>query len=430
MSSISHVIFDNGERYSFLLNKEGVPDYWVTLYLTVKVRPTQTQSSMINIIHHLSHLRLWESINKRDLADEFSRGNLLSLRDVHSIRDHCRLDSRSLKMQMRNASSKVVKFPAASTHTVAPIQIVTPSHSSNRLGYIAEFLDFLARTILGHRFIDPIVSDAVKDMKVLLINNKPKASSGRSLGGDPDAKSAPPESFERIMQIVQVDSPENPYKSPGVKFRNMLMFELLNATGMRAGELLALQIGDIDFLEERISIVRRHDAQEDSRAVQPTVKTRERTIPISANLIRELRRYIMEFRAEIPPAKRHPYLFVTHKKGKYFGCPVSNSTFVNRVVTPAINVHPELLSEVSRHGFRHYFNYRLSQRIDAVNEEAKKSSGAKRINEKIEMQIRKELNGWASDSSAETYNLRHIREEANRLMLDDIQHWTKFIKKG
>jgi len=52
------------------------------------------------------------------------------------------------------------------------------------------------------------------------------------------------------------------------------------------------------------------------------------------------------------------------------------------------------------------------------------------INEKKEIQIRNELNGWSSDKTAETYNLRHIREEADRVMREDIVHWTNRAKKG
>ena len=51
------------------------------------------------------------------------------------------------------------------------------------------------------------------------------------------------------------------------------------------------------------------------------------------------------------------------------------------------------------------------------------------INEKKEIQIRKELNGWSSDKTAETYNLRHIREEADRVMREDMDHWTNRAKK-
>ena len=109
--------------------------------------------------------------------------------------------------------------------------------------------------------------------------------------------------------------------------------------------------------------------------------------------------------------------------------PISNSTFVNRVLKPAVAIHPELLEEITRHGFRHNFNYKLSKRIDEINKAAKENPKIKPINEKKEIQIRKELNGWSSDKTAETYNLRHIREEADRVMREDMDHWTNRAKK-
>jgi len=44
----------------------------------------------------------------------------------------------------------------------------------------------------------------------------------------------------------------------------------------------------------------------------------------------------------------------------------------------------------------------------------------------MELQIRKDLNGWASDQTAEVYNLRHVREEADRVMRADIEYWSTF----
>ena len=429
MTAIRHIILGNGERLSLLMNENGTPDFWLTLFIIERVRPTQTQSSINNVINHLKHLRLWETINDRDLSEEFSIGQLLTVVDVHSIRDHCRLDVKSLKHHIKKSSSNVVTFVTASTYSVHPLKTVTANHAANRMRYVTEYLDFLARTVLKKRLIEANISEAVKDMNTLLIKNKPKSSSGTSLGGDPNVKSAPPEAFVKIMSIIQEESPENPYKYSDVKMRNSLMFEVLNATGIRSGELLSLQVNDIDFLEGRLSVVRRHDAKEDPRILQPTVKTRARTVPIDIGLAQRIRKYVMEVRSVIPQARKHPYIFVTHKKGKFYGQPVSNSTFVNRIVNPAISVCPEILSEISRHGFRHYFNYRLSKLIDERNEAAKTNPSIKSINEKQELQIRKELNGWASDSTAETYNLRHIREEANHLMLEDIKYWTKFIKE-
>lgn len=429
MARIKNLVFSNGERYPILIDSDGTPNYWVTLYVTEKLRPSQTQSAIINTIGHLIHLALWEEINNRNLIEEFTESKFLSTEDVYSIRDHCMLDSRSLRKWLKRSSSNIVRFPSASTANFTPIQSISSNHASNRMSHIASYLDFIVRVLLKNKLVNKDVSSSIASMNKSLLANKPKGSKGRGLATDPNLKSAPPKAFARILEIVKEDSPDNPFKGTDVKLRNAIIFEVMDSTGMRAGEILSLQIEDIDFHNNAISVVRRHDAIEDPRKRQPVAKTRERRIPISQNLTGRLKGYIMDRRSIIDEARRHPYIFVTHKHGKYFGKPISNSTFVNRILKPAIAVSPELLEEITRHGFRHNFNYNLSKRIDSINAAAKIDSNIKPVNEKMEIQIRKELNGWSSDTTAETYNLRHVREEANRIMYEDMEHWSRLINK-
>lgn len=429
MSQIRDLIFGNGERYPILMESDGLPCYWVTLYVTEKLRTSHTQSAISNSLGHVIHLKLWENINDRDLISEFEHGRLLTDEDVYSIRDHCILDARSLKMWIKISEKNVVKFASASTASVKPIQKVSKNHAANRMSQIASYLEFLARTILKTKLIEEEVSNNIEAMKKLLLANKPKGSSGRGLTADPNSKAPPPEAFDRILSIVKETSPDNPFKVEEVKHRNAVIFEVMDAAGLREGELRGLQIQDIDFQKGAVSVIRRHDAIEDSRKKQPVAKTNERTIPVAKSITGRLREYIMDRRAKIPAARKHPYVFVTHKHGEYHGNPISNSTFVNRILKPATAMHPEMLGEITRHGFRHNFNYKLSKKIDAVNKAAKENPKIKPINEKKEIQIRKELNGWSSDKTAETYNLRHIREEANRVMREDMDHWINRAKK-
>ena len=429
MSQVQDLIFNNGERYPILLDVYGVPDYWVTLYVTEILRQSHTQSAIANIICHLIHLKLWEKINNRNLIQEFRLSNLLVLEDIYSLRDHCMADSRSLKKWQYMSETKIFKFPSASTSIVHPIQKVSKNHASNRLTHIASFLDFTTRIILRNKMFDETITNSISDMKRNLLANRPKGNNRIGLAGDPNVKAPPPEVFERILEIVRENSPDNPFRGEVVRFRNSVIFDVLESTGMRAGEILALQVSDIDFYNNIVSVVRRHDAIEDPRKKQPVAKTSERRIPVSKTIIEKLRKYIMHMRAKIESARKHPYIFVTHKHGKYFGNPISNSTFVNRILKPAIAVSPEILEEITRHGFRHHFNYKLSKRIDMINKAAKKNPDIKPINEKMEIQVRKELNGWKSDHTAEIYNLRHIREEADRVMCEDMDHWSKLEKK-
>lgn len=424
-------IFKNGERYPILLDDDGIPDFWVTLYVTEILRPSHTQASIINGITHLVHLRLWENINRRNLIDELSRSQFLSDQDIFSLRDHCLLDTRSLRdWYAKSNKSAVVKFAAASTVSMTPLNTVTRDHAANRLGQIASFLEFTARTVLRNQLSDQAIPEIINSMKSRILANKPKGSVGRGLSTDPDTKAPPPEVFDQFMSAVHEDSPDNPFKSPDVRFRNSLIFEVMRETGLRSGELLGVRVDDIDFHKGAIAIVRRHDAIEDPRPYQPVAKTRERNIPVKKALTARLKKYIMEVRAKIDHARKHPYLFVTHKHGKYYGAPISNSAFIERVLKTATQSYPELFGEIKRHGFRHDFNYRLSKKIDKVNEAAKSDPSIKIISPAQEAKDRMYLMGWVSPKTAEIYDLRHTKEEVSRLMKENMDILSEHIDKG
>ena len=125
------------------------------------------------------------------------------------------------------------------------------------MAQIASYLEFLARTILKAKLVEEAVSINIEAMKKLLLANKPKGSSGKGLTADPNTKAPPPKAFDRILSIVKETSPDNPFKGEEVKYRNAVIFEVMDATGMRAGEILALQIQDIDFQKGTVSVVRR-----------------------------------------------------------------------------------------------------------------------------------------------------------------------------
>lgn len=430
MQKIKVHVFRDGERYPILVDERGLPDFWVTLFVTEELRRHAAATTIESYIRDLLHLKRWEAINERDLLAEFSEGRFLSDADIYSIADHCRLDVRSLNAYMRNQiSPSVVQLNAAFPATSQTLDVVSSDHYTNRLSRIAEFLRFSARAMLRRRanFVD--LSREIEAMAKALRAQKSKARSGRGYGGDPDAKAPPPQVFDAIMEVIKEDSADNPYKNPGVRYRNALLFELMYETGLRSGEVLALQIGDVDFQMHSVSVVRRHDNPEDPRARQPTVKTAERRIPIKKSLAERIWTYVMDVRAKIPGANRHPFIFVTHKRGNHSGAPISDSTFRIRVLEPATQTRPDLFDEIRRHGFRHNFNYHLSRRIDEHNRKAKSDPNTEAINEKKEMQIRKQLNGWRSDKTAETYNLRHIKEEATKLMLEDMKHQSKIKNK-
>lgn len=431
MRQISQLVFTGGERYPLLVDGEGIPDYWVTLYVTEILRPNLKQTAIENAIRHIIHLKLWEEINERDLIAEFSAGMFPSDIDIISIRDHCLLNTYSLRKwhessRTKNVSRLSLSHPASTRH----LSVVSKAHTANRLAHIAAFLHFTARTMLRERANFTALTDDIDDMKKRIIAQKPKGQGKNGMANDPNAKAPPPEVFEKLMRTVKEDSPDNPYKNSGIRKRNAAMFELLDVTGMRSGEILALEIGDVDYQLGTVSVVRRHDNPHDPRKRQPVPKTLPRDIPIPPSFAQRLRDYVMDVRSKIPGANKGPFLFVTHKRGKYQGNPISDSSFRNRILGPATAAAPELFDEICRHGFRHNFNYRLSMKIDAHNLLAKTDPSIKSITEKEEIQVRMQLNGWSSEDTAQTYNLRHIQELANKLQREDMDDLSKHLNKG
>lgn len=430
MGKLTYLVFTNGERYPVLIDDDGIPDYWTTLFVTVTLRPRLTASAIENTLRNILHLRLWEEFTQRDLASELSRGDFLSDEDIFSLRDHCMQDARSIRKWMSIKKNEHVTSMSRS-HPVAPrtIDRISKEHFSNRISHISHFLHFTARTMLRRRENQVALKQLIEDTKRRLLAVKQKVVKKSSGGYGQEYRVPPPASFEKLIASVKPDSPDNPYEDQNIRIRNSLMFDLMYESGVRSGELLALRIGDIDYHEGAVSVVRRHDDPDDPRTKQPVAKTLPRTIPISLPLARGLYDYVMKIRNHIPGANRHPFLFVTHKSGEFSGRPISDTTFRNRIMKAATKIFPDIFDEIKRHGFRHNFNYRISNRVDAINRAAELDPKIAPINEKQEMQIRKELNGWSSDKSAEIYNKRHIKEIAEKLMRQDMEDQAKHINK-
>ena len=426
-----NLIFGGGERFPILRDESGIPDFYATLFTTVTLRPANKQNTIFNALQAIVHLKLWEEMEGRDLIAEFSGGRFLSAEDVLAIRDHCALETRELRKWLTAVSQKkVVSIAGRVRRDTKDFNRVSKAHQSNRITHIADYLAFSSRALLRTRARYKEFLPQIENMRRQLLAHRPKGVKRFSVS-DPDLKAPPPKVFDALMEVVKEDNPENPFKNPFVRLRNCLIFEIMYAAGFRAGEILALQIEDIDFSGKRIHIKRRHDNAVDPRRHQPVVKTLERAITVPEELVHKIRHYIMSVRAGVPGANKHPFVFVSHHAAKSSqGMPISDSAFRNRILAPATRTNPEIFDEVKRHGFRHNFNYRLSKRIDAQNERAKKIPGVKKISEKEEMQIRMYLNGWKSESSASIYNLRHVKEVADELMLADALEQGVNISRG
>lgn len=438
MHSVEPLKFSNGERYSMLVDDTGMPHFWLTLYITSQVRPVGTQSTISSYITDIRHFMLWEEVKNRNIFAEFHNLNFLKEEDAISLRDHCLLKTKDVRRWHTFESTKKIRkinkdFPT----TPRVLDRVSGDHAKTRMTRIADYLAFTARAMLRNRPNVEEINENIKVMQETLLAHLPKGGNSSSSSSNPDDKAPDLEVFDQLMEAVQSDSSNNPYKNSIAKVRNAVMFNTLYDTGARSAELLGLKLEDIDYHGNIITIKRRHDDQDDPRTAQPVVKTLSRDIPVAEELIKQIMDYIENERANTEGANNHPYLFVTHQKGEYVGSPLSNSGFTAMVKTAVRKIgktaedfeKEDLINEIKRHGFRHNFNNKLSKAFDKRNELAKTDKSVKPLSEREQNQIRMQLNGWSSEDTANTYNQRHIKEEARKIMYEDMQSQSKWLKK-
>ena len=325
----------------------------------------------------------------------------------------------------RASSTRIAQFPEASLAPAKGGATVSKPVHYNRLTTIADYLQFLGQTVTAQRY-DRDIAAAVDRMAKNLRQHRPRGMASNR-DEDPDRLSPPTGVVEAFIRVGSAGHPDNPFRSGSIRRRNEIVFRLLFETGIRLGELLSLRLDNMRFGQDaNISVQRTHDDKDDSRAYQPVAKTKERTIPISDNLAKKVHAYCMEDRARTPGANRHPYLIVTHRKGRTRGQPLSTSSVANKMFGSMQRVRPEFAT-IHPHSFRHHLNYVISKRVDAHNRKARSGEdpAIEPISEGREMDIRAYLNGHRSPKSGEVYNRRHVREASNHAVREMQQRLTE-----
>lgn len=410
--------FHSGERVPMLLDAQGLPFFWPTLWETVRLRNAGLACNSIkNKLNELRTLHCWEQHHDRDLEAEFWSGRLLSVADVDSICDFA-AQKRNRSSAVRTVSDSAARFPEAGLAPIPNCARVSKQVLYNRLTTIADYVEFLGQTLTAHR-ADRELTAAVDHMARRIRRRRPRGTHSRH-NDDADRLCPPLTVMEEFMAAAREGHPENPFRSGSIRRRNELICRVLFETGIRLGELLSLRLDNIQTGDKPTVTVRRtHDDTCDPRPYQPVAKTKERTIGISDELGAMIHRYCLEDRARTPGTKRHPYLLVTHRKGQTCGQPLSASAVNNKVFGALRRVHQEF-SDIHPHSFRHHFNYRFSQAIDERNRRARggQDSTIQPVSEGREAEMRAHSMGHRSLNSAEGYNLRHVREATDGIVLD------------
>jgi integrase len=316
-----------------------------------------------------------------DLEGRILRRDFFAPNELDAIRDACQKRFAEPNRQI-DPKSTALQIPAC----------VGKSAEYTRLTEIAEYLHWYSQILLRGR-VDRETSTQIRQMvaglKVRRPRNRKRNQLKRQDGFD-DSQMA------KLWEVVTAGSESNPFIRPDIQLRNYVMVAVLAYVGNRGGELLNIRTTDFDSDFTHIIIARRHDEADDTRLYQPLVKTLDRKAPINPTLAKLILQYIKDFRNKVPNARRHDYLFVTHKEGPTQGQPISISAYQKMFRTIASTASE--LADLHGHALRHTWNRKFSELMDAMKDPPSP--------EKQE-QIRSYLQGWMEGSgTAAAYNKR------------------------
>jgi integrase len=388
--SSRRLLSSTGERFVVLVNDRGMPLFYPTLYITVHLRGRSLAVNTIqNALSAIKAIYAWQTYYNVNIESRLSRKEVLQVHEIHSIRDF-------MQKSLRGVSATSIASIAKSASGTVSV------HSQYaRMSVIADYIAFLSSQFHSS-------SHQKDDRNALMIRqiraSRPKISNKSSVSRD--EKYLDDTILDELERVLKPGSANNPVREHAVQVRNALMFSILRIVGLRRGELLNLRVEDIDFMKNSLAVIRRPDSTGDVRAYQPVAKTRERVIPLIPELVDSIRYYVLTHRNKVPGAKKHGYLFVTHKSGPSQGLPLSNAGFGKFISN--LKCIFKISSGIHAHSLRHHWNYTFSKLCDDKN-----------ISPEREEKIRSYLMGWSQTSgTAATYNRRHIKEQAVQAVLE------------
>ena len=401
-------VLDSGERYCHVVNREsGLPLYHPNLYLTTRVRTASASATVQSAAANIVVLLKFLDVHNIDLERRILSRNFLKEHELDALRDFCQ--QKFKRRVVETESNDWVR--SFKRNEVSHRDVVRGNAQHSRLTTAALYIKWLSKHLLKE--VNAEDAKKIDSVESRIKALRPK-SKGRNILRLADRALAEKQ-VDILFEVIRIGSEFNPF-APDVQRRNRVMILLLFYLGLRAGELLNIKIPDIDPTPSEgyngyLTIARRADEASDPRLREPNAKTLDRIIPLGATLLKELYDYIQLDRRCVPNARKHDFLFVTHKAGPTVGQPMSMSSYQKMI--HALTLAAPLLNGINGHMLRHTWNDQYSNRMDVDNEQPSERDLA------IQEQVRSYLMGWKQGSgTAATYNRRFIAKKARQAALE------------
>lgn len=391
------VRLSSGERLPMLSRRDtGLPHHSATLWSLTELRATNLASATVQQgLRAVMVLYIVLDEMCIDLPIRLAQGQLLTLSEVETLTNKSKLKMDAICPREVASSRRNLRNEVGS---------VDPLTAGIRLRYIRMYLDWLTKEHLLRMGAKHPLFEGLRAVSVMVLGaidaRIPKGS--RRLTYAP-REGLSPSVLERILEVIQPDSSQNPWKNSHARIRNYLMVRWLLSLGNRRGELLLIKISDIDFRTNEVLVPRRADDPDDPRIQQPHTKTNDRLLALDDDLAELTRQYVMNVRHKFIGARKHEFLWVANGSG----APLSLSGFHKVFITLREKV-PGLPESLSAHVLRHTWNDLFSADMDAAG-----------VSEAEEHKMRTRLMGWSDTSvMAAVYTRRHIMKKAKQASLE------------
>ncbi|BET27265.1 hypothetical protein RGQ30_27660 [Limnobacter thiooxidans] len=277
---------------------------------------------------------------------------------------------------------------------------VDAATQASRLRYISDFLEFFSGYVgatlcdAERKRLEMSTSFALKAFREHIPTVSKRAKLNARIGLSEQEQ-------HRLLEVINPESSLNPWTRGYVRKRNWLLIVLLLASGMRRGELLGLQIGDLNAEAPKLRILRRADTEKDPRRIQPCTKTFDREIELARPVMKALWDFINNDRRAIKRARTVPQIFVSDE-----GAPLSHAS-IDKVFFQLRSVFPGLPMTLTSHVMRHTWNERFSEKAEAMG-----------VSETVEERARNSQQGWSDNSRmAATYTRRYTAKKGREVAL-------------
>lgn len=389
--TIQSYIAHDGERFSFLFDKNeaSFPCFYPAAYISRNLRASSTHETQKVYLNAIKRLLVWANTKGIDVEHRIQTQKFFDVAELDDL-------THSLKL----------KINATNGETISQIKFNT------YVSYIAKYLNWLIYELLSDPDT-PEVQSYIARLNGVLAAQISKKTGSKSANAQKILGLRISEETDKCLQSLFSDPFQNLLRASdkGSRFRNILMVRVLYETGMRRGELLALKIKNFHegTAGEHPSLIieRNHNDKFDTRIAQPVAKTNGRQLHISAQLEEMMKKYLYDYRGELPTSgfDDEDFIFVNHRSGPRQGMEFSISSFYSALDDLKNNF--SMLDGLHPHLLRHHWNWRYSN--------IPKADG---YSEASDMLDRCYLMGWAYNSEmAKTYNLKHLIEESNEKAL-------------